>query len=161
MSSCGTPFDPRIDGDLMAVNQSATALLPRLLTGVQIEQEGSLPVDFSQIWVAYLAAEMYGNADTVLIAIAHNRGRQARILERQMYEMMIKAKFYVANPVDARLEYLSMPFREPTDARFKSVNDYLVFYEPSLLSDNRRPGRERGGDIARSLIALGESWFPA
>jgi hypothetical protein len=49
----------------------------------------------------------------------------------------------------------------PTDARFKSVNDYLVFYEPSLLSDNRRPGRERGGEIARSLIALGKGWFEA
>lgn len=48
----------------------------------------------------------------------------------------------------------------PTDARFKSVNDYLIFYEPSLLSNNRRPGRERGDEIARSLIALGESWFP-
>jgi hypothetical protein len=49
----------------------------------------------------------------------------------------------------------------PTDARFKSVNDYLIFYEPSLLSENHRPGRERGGEIARSLLALGQSWFAA
>jgi hypothetical protein len=49
----------------------------------------------------------------------------------------------------------------PTDARFKSLNDYLVFYEPSLLSENRRPGRERGGEIARSLIRIGEGWFAA
>ncbi len=49
----------------------------------------------------------------------------------------------------------------PTDARFKSLNDYLVYYEPSLLSENRRPGRERGGEIARSLLALGEGWFAA
>jgi hypothetical protein len=49
----------------------------------------------------------------------------------------------------------------PTDARYKSVNDYLVFYERSLLSNNPRPGRERGSEIARSLIALGEGWFAA
>jgi hypothetical protein len=47
-----------------------------------------------------------------LIAIMHNGGRQARILERQMYEMMVKAQYYSANENDARLEYLAMPFRD-------------------------------------------------
>lgn len=47
----------------------------------------------------------------------------------------------------------------PTDARFKSVNDYLIHYEPNVTSGNGRPGRERGSEIARALIDLGKSWF--
>ncbi|HEX3462519.1 MAG TPA: DUF5677 domain-containing protein [Candidatus Elarobacter sp.] len=112
MTGCGTALDERIDEDLLALNQKATALLPQFFEGVQMEQLGNMPVRFGEAWVSYLAAEIYGAADTALIAIVHNRGRQARILERQMYEMMIKAHYYIENEDDARLEYLALPFRD-------------------------------------------------
>jgi hypothetical protein len=112
MSGCGTSLDERINQDLLALNQRATALLPRFFEGVQMEQEGNMPVRFGEAWLSYLAAEIYGAADTALIAIVHNRGRQARSLERQMYEMMIKAHYYIENEPDARLEYLALPYRD-------------------------------------------------
>jgi hypothetical protein len=112
MSGCATPVDGRTDKDLFSVNQHATALLPRFFEGVRMEQIGGMPVRFGEMWLSYLAAEIYGAADAALIAIVHNRGRQARILERQMYEMMIKAHYYIENEDDARLEYLALPFRD-------------------------------------------------
>jgi hypothetical protein len=112
MAECGTPLDDRIDAKVFALNQRATAVLPKWFEGVQIETVGALPVRCEEIWVAYLAAEIYNNADAALICITHNRGRAARILERQMYEALVKANFYVAHPDLARLEYLAMPFRD-------------------------------------------------
>jgi hypothetical protein len=112
MTRCDTPLDDRIDTELFALNQEATKLIPEWFQGLQIEQDRSLPVHFEQMWVAYFAAEIYGNADTALIAITHNRGRQARILERQMYEALKKAQYYVKNPAEARLEFLAVPFRD-------------------------------------------------
>ena len=46
-----------------------------------------------------------------------------------------------------------------TDSRFKSLSDYLIFYEPSLFDGNPRPSRERGAAVAREIIALAETWF--
>lgn len=48
---------------------------------------------------------------------------------------------------------------EPTDPRFKSLNDYLIFYERGLFSGVRRPGRERGAEIARSIIEAANAWW--
>src|SRR5450755_2370268 len=42
----------------------------------------------------------------------------------------------------------------PTDRRFKSLNDYLVYYEPDLFADHRRPGRTRGTQVAREIMQL-------
>jgi len=112
MTGCATPMDPRVDKALLSVNQRATALLPGFFENVQIEHVGRMPVRFGEMWLSYLAAEIYGAADAAVIAILHNRGRQARILERQMYEMMIKAHYYIENEDEARLEYLALPFRD-------------------------------------------------
>jgi hypothetical protein len=38
-----------------------------------------------QVWVAYLGALVYGAADSALTLSLHNLGREARILERQIY----------------------------------------------------------------------------
>ena len=112
MSECATPLDDRIDTQLLALNQRATGALPEYLAGVRVEHVGGLPVNCADLWVAYLAAELYGNADATLVAISHNRGRQARILVRQMFENRTKARYYAANPEPARLEFLSWPFRD-------------------------------------------------
>jgi hypothetical protein len=131
MAECGTPLDDRIDTQVFALNQRATAAFPTWFEGVQIETVGALPVRCGEIWDAYLAAEIYNNADAALICITHNRGRPARILERQMYEALIKANFYVTHPDLARLEYLAMPFRDlalekqlkrdPASARYTGI----------------------------------------
>ena len=130
MNGCGTPLDQRIDKDLLVLNQRATNMLPRFFEGVRMEQVGGVPVRFGEVWLAYLAAEMYGNADTALIAIVHNRGRQARILERQMYEMMVKAQYYTQHEKDARLEYLAMPFRDLEEPwRYRNWDRDLLYAE--------------------------------
>lgn len=110
---CDVTLDFRIDRELLALNQEATNLLPSFFDGTRIELDADeLPKDCSQVWLAYLAAEIYGYADTTLIAITHNRGRQARILVRQMYECMKRAEYYATHSDDARLELLSWPWRE-------------------------------------------------
>jgi len=109
---CGTTLDPRIDQELLAVHQEATKLIPALFEGIQMKMKGSLPDDCARVWLAYLAAEVYGNADAAIIAIVHNRGRQAQILERQLFECITKAEYYINNPDEARLEFLALPFRD-------------------------------------------------
>jgi len=44
----------------------------------------------------------------------------------------------------------------PTDARFKSLHDYLVYYEPNLFQP--RPGRIRGTQVAREIMELAQTW---
>jgi hypothetical protein len=112
MTGCATPLDTRVDAELVALNQRATSLIPDFFTGVRIEQQGGVPIRFEEMWVSYFAAEMLGNADAALITIVHNRGRQARILERQMYEVLKKTEYYVAHPDEARLELLAAPWRD-------------------------------------------------
>jgi hypothetical protein len=131
MNQCATTLDDRIDHLTFALNQRATRFISEWYRGVQIEKVGHTPVRFEEMWVTYLAAEIYNNADAALICILHNRGRSARILERQMYEAYIKARFYADNPELARLEYLAMPFRdqhledqsgrEKTSPRYQSI----------------------------------------
>jgi hypothetical protein len=110
---CGTTLDPRTDRDLFDLTQQATALIPKLFHGVRLELDsGGLPRNFAHVWLAYLAAEVYGNADAAVIAVLHNRGRQAQILERQLFECQAKAEYYIVNANEARLEFLAWPFRE-------------------------------------------------
>src|SRR5580692_1158748 len=110
---CGTTLDPRIDRDMFDLNQRATGMIPTLFDNGRFELDpDGLPKNCSHVWLAYLAAEVYGNADAAVIAILHNRGRQAQILERQLFECKTKAEYYVVNPEEARLEFLAWPFRD-------------------------------------------------
>jgi hypothetical protein len=65
----------------------ATALLPRFLESVRMEQVVGMPVRYGEMWLSYLAAEIYGAADTCIDRHRPQPRRHARILERQMYEM--------------------------------------------------------------------------
>jgi hypothetical protein len=112
MTGCAAPLDTRADTELLALNQRATSMIPEFFKGLQIEQQGGVPSRCEEMWVAYFAAEMFGNADAAIITIVHNRGRQARILERQMYEVLKKAEYYVAHADEARLELLAAPWRD-------------------------------------------------
>ncbi len=81
---CGTTIDDRIDAELFRLNQDATKMIPEMFTSGRFEFDAQgAPREPARVWMAYLAAEAYGYADAMLIAISHNRGRQARILERQ------------------------------------------------------------------------------
>jgi hypothetical protein len=113
MTECATPLDPRVDRELIELSQRATRLLPDFVANVRLELDrDGLPADCTLMWLTYLAAEVYGYSDAALICILHNRGRQSRILERQCYECLKKAEYYVAHPDEARLEFLAWPFRE-------------------------------------------------
>jgi hypothetical protein len=116
MTRCDTAWDDRIDPDLLALNQQATRALPEFVYGVRIEKDGWVPVHCEQIWLTYLAANIYGNADAALITMTLNHGREARGLVRNMFENLKKAEYFIAHPDEARLEYLAMPFR---DERFR------------------------------------------
>ncbi len=113
MSACVTKLDSRVDGELIDLNQRATNLIPKFFEGVRFERDADgQPSDYRQIWCAYLAAEIYGAADSALLCVMHNRGRQAGVLERQIYECLQKCLFYANHHDDARLEFLAMPFRD-------------------------------------------------
>lgn len=129
---CATKIDDRVDGELFRVNQDATKMIPEMFSGGRFELDAQgAPTEPAKVWMAYLAAEAYGYADATLIAVTHNRGRQARILERQVYECVKRAEYYAANPCEARLEFLAWPWRDkrmhddlgyPRDSpRYKSI----------------------------------------
>ncbi len=155
MRGCGTTLDDRIDPEVFTLNQRATDLIQKWYEGLQIEKVGHMPARFEEIWVAYLAAEIYNNADAALVCIVHNRGRSARILERQMYEALVKARFYADNPDIARLEHLVMPFRDlkleeqlgrdKESARYKSIAaacDFVAASYPDVMAYLKEHAKE-------------------
>ena len=110
---CGTKIDNRIDSELFSLNQEATRRIPQPFSSGRFELDADgAPAEPARVWMAYLAAEAYGYADAALIALTHNRGRQARILERQVYECVKRAEYYAWHPNEAKLEFLAWPWRE-------------------------------------------------
>ncbi len=67
MSGCATLQDDRVDRDLMTLNQRATRSLLEFISKISVEMVGGQPVRYEEMWLTYLAAEIYGNADAMLI----------------------------------------------------------------------------------------------
>jgi len=78
---------------------------------MQLGADG-VPANAGELWLAYTAALAYGAADALLLCVLHNRGREAIILERQIVEYFIRARYYNEHPDEARLEFLAWPLRD-------------------------------------------------
>jgi hypothetical protein len=178
MPGCATPLDPTLDPELVELNQRATKMLPAFFVDLRLDlDEDGMPVDPLRLWLAYLSALVYSNADASLICIAHNRSRESRVLERQIFECMKKAEFYVANPEEARLEFLAWPYRQKKlldDLHFDKQSPRFVSVEKAIATvsnkypevaahaakynNKERPFREMVGD-ANDDAALAEYAF--
>lgn len=117
--ACQYVLDDRLDKPLVDLNQRIYRSLQsfldgkvniRLAPGVFLGKQ--LLPDAVQVWVAYLASLIYGAADSALTLSLHNLGREARILERQIYEYVMKAWYFQRHPRVARKELEVMPFRD-------------------------------------------------
>lgn len=110
---CHYELDQRPDSDLVTLNQTAYRFIEAALGKnypLRIEDDGlPNPVEY---YLLYVAALIHGAADAVLTLILHNLGREARILERQIFEYWVRAQYYAGNPEEAKLYMLSTPFRE-------------------------------------------------
>jgi len=110
---CSYELDARLDKELVQLNQSLYRRLQQALEGgykVRLTSEG-LP-DAVQFYLLYVAALIYGAADAVLTLSLHNLGREARILERQVFEYWLRASYYAEHPEEARVAFHSTPFQE-------------------------------------------------
>jgi hypothetical protein len=146
------------------LNQALYRFIPKALTGkavTRLESDG-LP-NALDYYLLYTSALIYGAADAALTLTLHNLGREARILERQVFECWVRSAYYAANPDEAKLALLSTAQQEVRqldalgydqgserysrvskaaqtgESRSKSVRTYR---EPSLGSILRQPGNE-------------------
>jgi hypothetical protein len=62
--------------------------------------------------VLYSSVLFYGAADATLTLILHNLGREARLMERQMFEYWTRASYFANNPAEAKRKFLATPFEE-------------------------------------------------
>jgi hypothetical protein len=90
--NCRYALDDRLNEPLVNLNQRIYRSLQSFLDGkVNIRLEPGMYIgkqllpNAVQVWVAYLGALVYGAADSALTLSLHNLGREARILERQIY----------------------------------------------------------------------------
>ena len=132
--SCSYELDERLDRELVNLNQSTYRLLQASLANgynVQLGPDG-MP-DAVQYYLLYVAALIYGACDAVLTLALHNLGREARIIERQVFEYWLRAAYYAERPEEARIALHSTPFQE------KALLDQLQYSKDS----------ERYRDVAR------------
>jgi len=131
---CSYELDDRLDKELVDLNQAAYRLLQEALAGsykLQLTPDG-MP-DAVQYYLLYVAALIYGASDAALTLALHNLGREARILERQIFEYWLRAQYYADRPDEARVALHSTMFQE------KALLDELQYSKDS----------ERYRDVAR------------
>jgi len=63
-------------------------------------------------YIVYAASLIHGAADAALTLILHNLGREAKILERQVFECWVRAQYYANDPDEARDALYSTAFAE-------------------------------------------------
>jgi hypothetical protein len=110
---CNYELDQRADLELVNLTQAIYRAIPRALEGkanIALDDDG-LP-DAGQYYLLYVASLIYGAADAALTLTLHNLGREARILERQVFECLVRAAYYAANPEEAKLALLSTAHQE-------------------------------------------------
>jgi hypothetical protein len=99
--------------------------------------------DAVQYYLLYVAALIYGAADAVITLSLHNLGREARIIERQIFEYWLRAAYFADHADEARIALHSTPFQE------KMLLDQLGYSKDS----------QRYRDIARACLEI-ETAFP-
>ena len=157
---CSYELDDRVDKELANLCQKTYRSLQNALTPqIKLRRgENGLP-DPVQYYLLYTTALVYGAADALVTLVLHNLGREARLLERQIFECSVRAEFYANNPDVARLALLSTPFQEKklldqlgydkTSQRYLRISktcdevaakhpESRIFREPSLLEMIRR-----------------------
>jgi hypothetical protein len=110
---CSYELDKRLDRDLVTLNQELYRFIPQA-PGAKVvlsSDDDRIPnaVDY---YLVYVSALIHGAADAALTLTLHNLGREARLLERHVFECWIRAAYYVANPAEARLALLSTARQE-------------------------------------------------
>jgi len=148
---CEYALDERLDKDLVNLNQrlyrhiqpmlgdqAKITMQPGLYLGRQL-----LP-DPVQSWVIYYASLIAGAADAALTLSLHNLGREARILERQVFEYVMKAWYFQRHRREAKWELEAMPFRQ------------LRFYNQTGMDKRRKLYRE-----VRALVTKLKKTRPA
>jgi hypothetical protein len=112
---CRYTLDIRADHALVQAVESAAFAIQDTFAGAKFQirmREDGLPADPWQVWIIYLATLTFGAAQSLVTLILHNLGREARIVERAMYEYVERATYYGNHHHEAWLEFLSHPFRE-------------------------------------------------
>lgn len=115
----------------MLGDQAKIKLQPGLYLGRQL-----LP-DPVQSWVIYYASLIAGAADAALTLSLHNLGREARILERQVFEYSMKAWYFQRHKREAKWELEAMPFRQ------------LRFFDQTGVDKRKKPYREVKAMVAK------------
>jgi hypothetical protein len=117
--SCPYELDERLEQDLVNLNQQLYRSIQRFLgTTANIKVAKAtyfgkqLLPDAVQVWTLYCGALIAGAADAALTLSLHNMGREARILERQIFEYVMKAWYFKRHPRAARRELETFPFRD-------------------------------------------------
>jgi hypothetical protein len=153
---CTYELDTRLDRDLIGLSQ----VIYRELAA-SLGPNYRVPMDENNIpkavpfYLLYLSALVYGAADAAVTLTLHNLGREARIIERQLFEYWVRSSFYSENPELAQLAMYSTASEErkildglnyPRDSdRYRRVMseaallddlkpDAVKFREPSLQS---------------------------
>ncbi len=110
---CHYELDQRPRNDLVRLNQTAYRLIQTALGDTYNVRLGDdeLP-DPVEVYLLYISALIHGAADAVLTLILHNLGREARIIERQIFEYSARADYYAKRPEEAKRYLISSPFRE-------------------------------------------------
>jgi hypothetical protein len=139
---CSYELDQRVDKDLVNINQSLyRSLQASLGNSYKLAYAPDGMPDAVQYYLLYVAALIYGAADAVLTLVLHNLGREARILERQVFEYWLRAAYFVEHPEEARIALHSTAFQE------RALLDQLGYSKDS----------ERYRDIVRVCNEIVES----
>jgi uncharacterized protein DUF5677 len=110
--TCSYSLDERCEEPLVQVNQEAYRLIQSAFAPqyrFAMAKDGK--PEAVQTWLVFYAVRIYGAADAALTLVLHNMTREAIILQRQIFEYVVRARYYVANPEDARLERETFPLR--------------------------------------------------
>jgi hypothetical protein len=110
---CSYELDQRVDKELVKLNQSLYRSLQSSLgpTYNLAYAPDGMP-DAVQYYLIYVAVLIYGAADAALTLVLHNLGREARVLERQIFEYWLRAAYFSDHPEEARVALHSTPFQE-------------------------------------------------
>jgi hypothetical protein len=110
---CSYDLDQRLDRELVNLNQSLYRRLQSALSdGYKLQFSDDGFPNAVQYYLLYVAALIYGAADAALTLTLHNLGREARVLERQIFEYWLRAAYFADHPEEARVALHSTPFQE-------------------------------------------------
>lgn len=140
--TCSYELDERLDRELVKLNQASYRLMQRSLSeSYKLELASDGMPDAVQYYLLYVAALIYGACDAALTLALHNLGREARIIERQVFEYWLRATYFAERPEEARIALHSTPFQE------KALLDQLQYTKDS----------ERYRDVSRICSEIEEA----